>query len=268
MNNATTTKEKCNDNIPVNAQHTDAFERFVAAIAPDMPLLMHGAGDVVLPVDSESAALLARYTAEFVSKLTTAAVDAHEILTDGADLLAPPSFPHKTVTPMSYAEEVKLKNEYATSDSKSENIFKKGKRKIPGEEYWDDPLPPIKVKKKKDNNNKTKDPNTQQEEIEDAAAPSAWMGCQGVDLQRDLRSRKRHVQQAIGTRSFTFPICHDAELYERVSHLQATKEEVQEVLEDNTIMDFIKAEAKSAKGILEDSADDGAAEEESSAVEW
>jgi hypothetical protein len=217
----TTTSIYNNNNMPasITSKHKEAFEKCAAAIAPDMPLLMHGAGDV-LPqnVDKESAALLARLSADFISKLCGAAVDAHDILTDGAGGMLPPPSLEKKLHPMAYSEESKRK------------------RKTPGEEYWDDPLPMPNIKGAA----KTK-------------KHQPWVGLAGVDLQQASRTRKRHVQMPIGTQSFIFPICHDAEMYQRVVQLQAARREIQQVLEDSVITDLLQEELVKQK---EDDEDD------------
>ena len=75
---------------PLHADEKD-FEDAVEAIAPDMPLLMHGCGDVApSDVNPETARLVAQLTVKHISELVDAAVDAHHILTDGAGGLLPP----------------------------------------------------------------------------------------------------------------------------------------------------------------------------------
>ena len=177
--------------VPISSKYDEAFETCVAALGPDMPLLMHGAGDVIPEhVDPASAALVARLTTDYITKLCSAAVvDAHDILTDGAGGMLPPPALEKKLHPMSYFDELKHK-----------------KRKIPGEEYWDDPLPNPNIKG-----------------ISKPSKQQAWVGLNGVDFYQASRSRKRHIQQAIDAQSFVFPICHDAELYQRVVQLQAAR---------------------------------------------
>ena len=188
--------------------HEEAFETCASALVPDMPLLMHGAGDVVPEaVVEESAVLLARLTTEYITRLCSAAVDAHDILTDGAGGLLPPPAIEKKLHPMPYSEE------------------RRDKRKTPGEEYWDDPLP---------------NPNIVGSSKKSKTEP--WVGLNGVDLQKSSRSRKRHIQMAIETQSFIFPICHDAELYHRVVQLQSARREIHQVLEDSVVTEMIQEE--------------------------
>lgn len=223
--------------VPISSQHDEAFEKCVAALVPDMPLLMHGAGDV-LPehVDMESAALVARLTTDYITKLCSAAVmDAHDILTDGAGgMLPPPAIP-KTLHPMPYSEELKHSK----------------KRKTPGEEYWDDPLPNPTIK----STSKASSEQQQQNKMQ------PWVGLHGVDVYEASRIRKRHIQLAIDTQSFVFPICHDAELYQRVVQLQAAQRETQRILEDSVITELIQEEFSKPK-------EDEEEEEEVMDPEW
>jgi hypothetical protein len=221
--------------VPISSKHEEAFEKCVAALGPDMPLLMHGSGDVRPErVDQDSAALVARLTTEYISKLCSAAVvDAHDILTDGAGGMLPPPAIQKTLHPMPYSEELKHPE----------------KRKSPGEEYWDDPLPNPKVK---GTSKPSSEPQPQQQ---------PWVGLHGVDFYQASRTRKRHIQHAIDAQSFVFPICHDAELYQRVVQLQAAQRETQRILEDSVITELIQEEYSKPK-------EDDEEEEELLDPEW
>ena len=204
--------------VPISSKHEEEFDRCTSALIPDMPLLMYGAGDVTPDaVDKESAALVARLTTEYITQLCCAAVDAHDILSDGAGGLLPPPALEKKLIPLPYSEE------------------QKNKRRKPGEEYWDDPLP---------NPNKKGSASTPKLDY--------WVGLHGVDLQQTSRIRQRHIQNAIETQSFVFPICHDSELYQRVVHLQAARREVHQVLENGVIMDLIQEEIAKQKDDEED----------------
>ena len=72
-----------------------AHEALVSSLTPTMPILLHGSGDVEPPrVDPATARLVADLTAAYVGQLVDAAVDAHDILTDGAGgIRPPPGFP-------------------------------------------------------------------------------------------------------------------------------------------------------------------------------
>jgi hypothetical protein len=195
---------------PLISQHDEAFEACVAALTPDIPLLMHGSGDVIPQnVDPASAALVARLTTDYITELCHAAIDAHDIWTDGAGgLLPPPPVEPKKLHPMPYSEE------------------QKAKRRKPGVEYWDDPLP---------------DPVIRGEPRPTPPKPS-WVGLHGVDLEQTSRIRANHVQMAMDAQSFLFPIRHDAELYHRVTTLEEARNEIQKILEDSALTEFIQEE--------------------------
>jgi hypothetical protein len=240
-------------NAPVSSHHEAAFDKCVAAIVPDMPLLMHGAGDVrPTAVRDDTAVLLAQLTTEYMTKLVSAAVDAHDILTDGAGgMLPPPSEASREIHPLPYSEE------------------RKRKRKTPGEEYWDDPVPDPVIKPQSSSSSSSSrrhhHSSSSSSSTTKTPAKKPWVGLAGVDLQEATRTRKKHIQQAIGTQSFIFPICHDAELYQRVMQLQAARREIQQVLEDSVVMDLIHTEHNKD---LEEEEEAAAAETAMMESEW
>ena len=62
-----------------------SFRQLSKALQPDMKLLMHGSGDVgPSEVDDASKEMLSDLTVQYIYNLVEAAVDAHDILTDGA----------------------------------------------------------------------------------------------------------------------------------------------------------------------------------------
>ena len=68
-----------------------AFSEIVASLSKDMPLIMHGSGDVpVRDVNRQSSRLLAQLTADYISNLVEAAVDSQEILNGGERPPLPP----------------------------------------------------------------------------------------------------------------------------------------------------------------------------------
>ena len=61
------------------------------AIPPDMPLLMHGSGNVApSQVNADTVAILSELTVQYISQLVDAVVDAHDLLTDGTGGVLPP----------------------------------------------------------------------------------------------------------------------------------------------------------------------------------
>lgn len=69
----------------------EAYSEIVDALSKDMPLIMHGSGDVpVWDVNPQSSRILAKLTADYISNLVEAAVDSQEILNDGERPSLPP----------------------------------------------------------------------------------------------------------------------------------------------------------------------------------
>jgi hypothetical protein len=176
------------------------------AIAPDMPLLMYGSGDVAPSnVNPDTTALLAELTAQYISQLVDAAVDAHDLLTDGAGGVLPPPAPTR-------------------------------KRKQAHADYWDGPLPEPKIRSPPAGaKTKFAFPSS------DTDSNSLLIG---VDFWESARSRKAHVAtpSAIGTQCFIFPICHDAGLYGRVMEVQAARRSIAPVLIDSVILEMVETE--------------------------
>jgi hypothetical protein len=203
---------------PLHADEKD-FEDAVEAIAPDMPLLMHGCGDVApSDVNPETARLVAQLTVKHISELVDAAVDAHHILTDGAGgLLPPPPLANK--------------RKEVSSSSCSTNTPKR--QKASATDYWDEPLPEPKIRSEN---------STEEKHVVNA---DEWCGVAGVDFFQDSRSRSAFVSApltAIGVQSFVFPVCHDSGLYGRVMEVQAARRNIAPVLMDSTWLDMVNAE--------------------------
>ena len=116
-----------------------AFEEICKALSVDMPLLMHGSGDVPpSAVNRDTVAIVSKLTAQYVSHLVDAAVQAHDILTDGAGGLLPPPPPVSKRAPS--VPPAPDKAAYPGAD------LKKRKRKRGGIDYCDDPLPQPKIR--------------------------------------------------------------------------------------------------------------------------
>ena len=203
-----------------------AFAEAVVAIAPDMPLLMHGSGD--LPpseVNADTAALLSELTVQYISGLVDAAVDAHDLLMDGSGgILPPPALPDRRKPPR-------------PPSPSADGASKKRKRnKKAGTDYWDEPLPEPKIK--------SKTPKAGAAQEGKKVHVDEWVGVAGVDLWETSRSRKAYVAtpSAIGTQCFIFPICHDAGLYGRVMEVQAARRSIAPVLMDSVWLDMVNAE--------------------------
>lgn len=204
---------------PLEAERK-AFSETVDALAPDMPLLMHGSGDVTpSKVNPDAAALVTKLTVQYISELVDAAVDAHDVLTDGAGGVLPPPPPlanNKRQQPPPSSSAVTRNNK---------------RRKKANTDYWDEPLPEPKIK------------SSEPVETKPVTADE-WVGVAGVDFWQDARSRRAHVSapSAIGTQCFIFPICHDAGLYGRVMEVQAARRNIAPALMDSVMLDMVNAE--------------------------
>jgi hypothetical protein len=158
-------KKKTDAATEAAAQHKKASRSSLAhSLLPDLPLLMHGSGDV-LPehVNPKSVAVLAQLTENYVEKLVRAAMDAHDIFTDGevvgggACLGIPPfpssSYSATTAAAMHYDsdndEDDNNNNHEKVDEMSEEAITRKRKRaekekiskKFKKIDYWDQPLP-------------------------------------------------------------------------------------------------------------------------------
>mmetsp|Transcript_6263 Transcript_6263/g.12955 ORF Transcript_6263/g.12955 Transcript_6263/m.12955 type:complete len:354 (+) Transcript_6263:60-1121(+) len=69
----------------------EAYSEIVESLSKDMPLIMHGSGDVpIWDVNPQSSRILAQLTANYISNLVEAAVESQEILNDGKRPSLPP----------------------------------------------------------------------------------------------------------------------------------------------------------------------------------
>lgn len=197
--------------------HTQAF---IEDLIPDLPLLMYGSGDVhPTQVDPATTELIATLTAEYIDKLVKAAVDAHDLLTDGAGgSLPPPSFEKKleddwsAPLPMPTIKNTNMKTNTKTTDVKT-------KRNGPSHGH------------SQSNSGKRRELEQEKELIK------------GIDFYKDrIRSTHNSVPSAINAQSFIFPICHDAEIYNKVKDNESFKAEIDRELIDSSIIDFIRDE--------------------------
>lgn len=209
-------RTKSKEPIPLKS----AFDAAVAKLTSDMPLLLHGSGDVPPPdVDPSAALMLATLTAEYIAKLTDAALDAQSMLLDNryaTRLLPPPSFPkvRKPAPPPPVESTTK-------------------KRKA-CDEFWDEPLAEPKIRSR----TSVKPPPT----------PDQWVGAAGVDL-FEGRARSAYVRgpEALSTHSFVFSICHDVYAYGRVMEIQTAKQSVEPLLIDSVLMEMVRENALKPK---------------------
>lgn len=270
--------------LPLSSSQVDgrAFSEAMEALAPDLPLLMFGSGDVQPDeVNADTVALVAELTVQYMNRLVDAAVGAHDILTDGAGGLLPPAaLPLNRVPqrPSSFSEDgvfttipVSIPNPMVATTSKGTSASRRGTtatmamttvelkkkriRKKANKEYWDDPLPEPKIRKQQQetqsdgtiggNSNVKTNATT-------AAAPRAapmvhvdeWVGVSGVDFYETTRARNAYVvaPTAITTKCFIFPICHDAGLYGRVMEIQSARRNITPYLADPVWAELVRTE--------------------------
>lgn len=192
---------------------------------------MHSAGDA-LPEDvsPESTAVLATLIEQYISSLVTAAMDAHDVLTDGEVVgggaaLGIPSFHEKR--PL------------------EGNASNGGANKLRKIDYWDEPLKPD------DDNISSEDDDvpllasrrrSSLNSISSVNDPSACTAAL-LDIHAS-RTRKHYVTAptAMDVKSFIFPICHDAVLYQRVKELQSHRRQIRRDLTEGEFMKAMREE--------------------------
>lgn len=223
------------------------FQSTVAKLAQDMPLLMHGAGDV-LPneVHPDTAGLLAALTTHYIEQLVVAAIDAHQMARDNNSIrkepwLPPPAF-QKSLQPSipSPPEPVLPPHQRHHGDKQKQQQHHTRKRKLRSvAQYWDEPLPEPKIVTGEVMTDSTKK-DEQKEDVDQ------WVGVAGVDLFHD-RTRSAYVQApaALSTQSFVFPLCHDTYTYGRIVEQQTFKQHsLEPVLVDRVVMEMVQAEGQ------------------------
>lgn len=207
-------------------------------------MVMHGAGDVVVPnksnVNMDSAKLISELTATYISSLVHAAIDSHQILNNGPLPLPPPppqlaSDHRKAPKPVPYSPPgPKLAPGSAAAVFKSLEPKRKRQRRAT-DEFWDDPLPEPKIRNRK----------SPSKDASESHLIENWCGVAGVDFWETSRSRKAHVAGAIGAQCFIFPICHDVGLYGKVLEVQSSRRSIEPLLVDPAIMEVVRAEGSS-----------------------
>jgi hypothetical protein len=269
---STTTRRRRHSNL----NRTSSSSSLAHALIPDLPLLMYGSGDVSPDnVDPISVATLATYIEQYVGKLICAALDAHDIYTDGQVVggyacLGPPPFP-SSISAMigkgggvgdNYLDEDVYNVDETLRDDDNEddeNTTLTNKRKErTAIDYWDVPLPPNK-KGMNDNGtfhtnndgalndyNNISDDNVAVDDDIAELATTTTHGIVPIDLHSNERTRNYYVTSttALDVRSFIFPICHDAELYQRVKDIQSTRRSIQRDVCDRSMIDVILDEGR------------------------
>lgn len=248
------------------------------ALLPDLPLLMHGSGDV-LPehVNPKSVAVLAQLTERYIASLVSAAVDAHDIFTDGevvgggACLGIPPFASSAGATAAADSDSEDDNNNFSAKEesdearkrkrSEKDKISKKFKqRKI---DYWDQPLPAAagggggggEEDSLNELDSSIYDSDSSDDESDDDASQlssqrvgerrkTGFIGTVPIDLHANQRTRDYYVSEptAMDARSFIFPICHDAMLYQRIKEMQANRRAISRDMMDHVLLQAIQEE--------------------------
>lgn len=234
-------------------QFKHAFQETEATLAKDMPLLLHGSGDVdPSQVNPATARLLAALTAEYIQKLVDAAIDSHQMLRDsllGSVTTAPPALPPPvfirkrqpsiptppTPTPFIATDSHSNSSTAATTSTLLDSHNLADKRKRHCEEFWDEPLPVPKIKR----------PNEDKTTASADLAPDQWVGVAGVDF-LEQRARTAYVQGPtyLTTQSFIFPLCHDVFTYGRILEVQTARRTLASLLVDPVVTDLVRVEGK------------------------
>lgn len=230
-------------------RNREAFAEVVHAIELDMPLVMHGSGDVEpTAVNAHSARLLSELTANYIASLVGAAVETQEMLNGGPRPLPPPPLPkcRKTAPPRPYEPPRPENKPSATANTTTTTTVMTNKipekphrkRRRTTDEFWDEPLPEPKIKNKPTKVTETRGPKFEGVPVDE------WVGVSGVDFFEANRARSAHVTAplAIGTQSFIFPVCHDMGLYGKVLEIQAARRSIAPLLVDPVIQEALKTE--------------------------
>ena len=252
-----------NGNGSVEKKSARKTQSLAHALLPDLPLLMHGSGDV-LPenVNPKSVAVLAQLTERYIASLVSAALDAHDIFTDGEVVgggacLGIPPFASSTAADSDSEDDsaynTKEENEETMKKRKrKDKISRKFKqRKI---DYWDQPLPAAAAGGgEDDSSNEIDSSDSSDDDSEDDTSqksPGEWrknsgfIGAMPVDLHANQRTRDYYVSAptVMDARSFIFPICHDAVLYQRIKEMQANRRAISRDVMDHVLLEAVQEE--------------------------
>lgn len=214
---------------------------------------MYVSGDVHPTLTNPATVeLVATLTAQYVEKFVSASVDAHDMLTDGAGGFLPKEPFRKRLRKeddwgisLDDLPMPKIRNEMGNSNS---NINSNANLKQEGSNDIDNSTHDPSASNADVNVNAVVDSSDQlqqQKDDSDASHSHSDQGeyVKGVDIYPNrIRAPHSNIPSTIGFQSFVFPICHDAEIYSRVKENKKFKRELDEVLVDSTVMDFIREE--------------------------
>lgn len=220
-------------------QSQEMFNELADSLFPDLPLIMHGSGDVhPNDVNPATVSLLSFLVARYIRDLVDAAVDAHDILTDGSGRLMPPASPFPKDDGCR-GKDIKSRNSRKRTRW---NISEREDCILHDAEDWELPLSPAKICRKDGNND-------MREDEEQIVSHDEWQGTVGIDLNENyIRSNYSSIPYTIGPQSFVFPICHDPILYSRVREIQSARRNITDVLMDPVVAECIREEGPDALG--------------------
>mmetsp|Transcript_10747 Transcript_10747/g.16201 ORF Transcript_10747/g.16201 Transcript_10747/m.16201 type:complete len:377 (-) Transcript_10747:227-1357(-) len=263
-----------NNNVETTSRTTTTLAH---ALLPDLPLLMHGSGDVFPEqVNPKSVAVLAQLTERYIASLVSAALDAHDIFTDGEVVgggacLAIPPFASSAAATAAADSDSEDDNNYSAKEESDETIRKRkrsDKEKISKKfkqrkiDYWDQPLPAAAPGGggEEDSSNEIdssiNESDSSDDDSEDEASQlttlrngerrknSGFIGTVPLDLHANQRTRDYYVSAptAMDARSFIFPICHDAVLYQRIKEMQANRRAISIDMMDHVLLQAVQEE--------------------------
>ena len=238
---------------PATRQETSRETRQETTLAQDilmdLPLLMHGSGDArPEDVDPESVAVLAGCVERYVRSLVSAALDSLDARTDGQVVGGGGCL---GVPPYRGGGESGVPSGRGAATTEPADEPRRKKRKV---DYWD--LPPGSNRDVGEAFDEGEDSPLLKYRLASTSAGAAsrhppvpvedqpLLGFAPVDLHEDERTRGHYMtpSSALSARDFIFPICHDAELYERVKEVQASRRMMARDLVDESLLDIIRSE--------------------------
>lgn len=203
-----------------------------SGILPDLPLVMHGSGDVhPRYVSDATASLLSHLVAIYIRDLIDAALDAHDILTDGSGaVLPPPNYLQSSQYNSNQINDISNKRRKTLSKNSVPNGFSD----------WEFPNGISNIYENSEDYYVWK-------KRQSLPVDKYCVGVSGVDLHQNyIRSTYSTAPYTIGTLSFIFPICHDSFAYTRVKEIQSARNIFTNILIDPVILNCLNEENRKA----------------------
>jgi len=234
----------------------------------DLPLLMYGSGDVYpfsssssssssssastktnqqeikVKTDTNTTSLLAQLTVSFINDLVNAAVDSHDIFTDGKSgggggIILPHSSLSQSRRALVPDEDCSLST---TSDFQNQTGKKNGYKRARGtkrqfhslessinavsSKNWEEELPMPIIHSEIGKHKRHADEN--------------WRGAVGLDLESNqIRAEYMTSTTTINEKSFLFPIYHDSEMFNRSKEILSFHDEALDAIFDQGIRQCI-----------------------------